>query len=449
MTIHPIEYRYGSQELRKIFDVNSRLKFMIEVEIAILKSLEKYKIIPDGASNIVEDLVKNITIEDVKRWERVTKHETMALVMAMAEAAGEYGRFIHLGATSNDILDTALALQIKDASKVISKKSLQLIISLLRLAWKERRTACIGRTHGRAAIPTTFGYRLLQYVDELVDAYLLFNQFIEQATVGKYSGAIGIYAELGKIMKELEKNIMDILGIKPAVYSTQIIPRNKLSNLIYSMVLISTALEHLATEIRNLQRSGIDEVYEPYGKKQVGSSVMPHKRNPILSEKVCGLARILRSYINGVLENIVLEHERDLTNSSFERVIIPEIFLILDEQLDTMRYVVENLVINKEKMLENIKKEEPWIYFDLIIQRITVNGGDRQKAHSILRELYLKKANIDEIFSNDYIKKYLHKQDVSIVTDLKYYTKLAAWKVETLIKEYCSRLNISLDSIIS
>jgi len=449
MVVHPIEYRYGSSEMRSIFDIKNKIKLMIEVEIAILEALEECHIIPKGVAEGVKNATTNLSIENVIHWEQIVKHETMALVMAMTEVSGEFGKYIHLGATSNDILDTVMAIQIRDACNIILRKLLNLIIILMKLAWRERKTACIGRTHGRAAIPTSFGYRILQYVDELINAYKMLARAMKNAAVGKYSGAVGIYAELGKVMKEVEHLIMKRLGLGVAKYSTQVVPRDRLSTLMYTLILVSTILDHLGREIRNLQRSGIEEVYEPFGKHQVGSSVMPHKRNPILSEKVCGLAKFLRGHIIGFLENIALEHERDLTNSSFERTALPEVFLILDEQLETMNRVVENLVVNRNNMINNIKQEGIYIYFDLLVQRITLKGGNRQEAHHVLRELYLQRASLEDVLSNEYIRKYLSEDEILEAMNTDYYVNLAAWKVEALIKEYCEEIGIRLDQVVS
>lgn len=445
MSIHPIEYRYGSKEIRNIFSRKTRLKYFLKVELAILKALEEAKLIPNGIYDEANRIVNKISLKRIDVIEGQVRHETMAVILAINELSGKIGKYIHLGATSNDILDSILAMQLRDALRIIRERLKSLIIELIKLCWRERRTVCIGRTHGRAAIPTTFGYRILMYVDELDRVLDLLNFAAVNACVGKYSGAVGIYAELGEIMNNLERRVMELLKISPARYSTQIVPRDRLATLITTIGLISSILDQFGREIRNLQRSGIEEVYEPFLGEQIGSSVMPHKRNPIMSEKICGLSKVVRGIVIGALENIVLEHERDLTNSSFERIVIPELFLILDEQIITMLTLIKGIQINRDQMLKNIRKEEPWIYSDLIVQIAVLRGADRQKIYGKLRKLAMIKENdLLAILNDEYIQKYITTDDINKITDIEYYRRLAENRVKSILPEIARKYNLTL-----
>ena len=446
LSIHPIEYRYGSDDVKRVFSKDNWLKLFIEVEIAILESLEKNKVIPKGISDEVKKSVKSINIKDVDKWERVIKHEAMAVVLAMHEKAGDAGRYIHLGATSNDILDTILGLQIREAGNIILHRLHELIRELILLAWKERATPCLGRTHGRAAIPITFGYKLLLFIDELDRSRELLANAIDLSTVGKYAGAVGTHVELGGIGELVEKQVMEKLDLKVARHATQIIPRDIYAYLFTSISILSSILDQLGREIRNLQRSGIEEVLEPFTEKQVGSSVMPHKRNPILSEKICGLAKVIRSLSLGWMENIVVEHERDLTNSSFERMAVPEAFILLDEQLLVARRIVAGLEVNRDKMLQNIEQEGLWIYSDILIQTVALKGGDRQVAHEHIRKIIMSGGNIEDILNDEYLATYITKADLNTETLLRRCIKAASEKTVDFLTKISKKYGVSLSN---
>ena len=439
--IHPISYRYGSEEMRNIFRKETWLEYMKLVEFELLKSLVKNGVVKENIPlDRVWRLFKKVSLADVGRWEKVTRHETMAVVMALSERAGEYGKYIHCGATSNDILDTVLALQIRDANEIIIGKLKRLIESLIKRAVEEKRTPILGRTHGRSAVPITYGFKLGLFIDELIRSYEFINETYRYVSVGKLGGAVGSQVELFPHGDLVEKYLIHSLGLNRPMFYTQVLPRDRLANYLLSLISLSSVLDQLGNEIRNLQRSEIEEVFESFGKGQVGSSVMPHKRNPIGSERVCGLAKVIRGFCVGVLENIVLEHERDLTNSSFERCVIPELFMLLDEQLYTMIKVVEGLVINRENAMRNIRSQEPYIYSDLLLQRATLNGADRQRVHEILREIFLsgkkvsKKDIVKMILNDDYLSKFLSRDDVEDAMNLKLYVDAAERRLMSLLE---------------
>ncbi len=444
--IHPISYRYGSSEIRDVFSKSKWLDYMKKVELELLKALAKNKVVDEDLDwDLIEKAFRDVDINDVMQWEKLTKHETMAVVSALSEKAGEYGKYIHVGATSNDILDTVLALQLKEAHDIIIDKLRILNEFLIEKSFSTRKIPILGRTHGRAAIPTTYGFKFGLFIDELSRLYFELSRSINLVGVGKLGGAVGTQVELFPLGDKVEMSILASLHLKESSYYTQVIPRDRLAIYLLNLITLSSVLDQLANEIRNLQRSEIEEVFEPFSKSQVGSSVMPHKKNPINSEKVCGIAKILRGYAIGILENIVLEHERDLTNSSFERCVIPEIFILLDEQLKTMIHVIKNLEINEDNALKNLRLQEPYIYSDLVLQKAAIKGANRQVAHDHLKKILLSKTRlskndfIEKIMNDSYLSKYLTIEDVKDAMDINIYVKAAEKRLLNLLDSLRAR----------
>ncbi len=439
--IHPIDYRYGSEELRKIFKREAWLEYFKEIEKKLLQTLAETGVInTDIDLKQLDECFDKVDISKVEEWEKIIKHESMAVVRSLAESCGELGKYIHLGATSNDILDCILALQLRDANKILLEKLKTLIQSLIDFVKKHKYTPLLGRTHGRAAIPTTYGFRFSLYLDELFRAYEQLKQSSKMVVVGKLGGAIGTQVELYPDTEKIEEKLLSKLGIERASFYTQVIPRDRLAHYLSSLIVLSSILEHLANEIRIMQRSGINEVVEEFGRKQVGSSVMPHKKNPVLSERICGIGRKIRALSSAIYENIILEDERDLRNSSFERATVPEIILLLDEQLTLANRIVKNLRVNKEIALQNIEKEEPYIYSDLLLQIISKKGGDRQLIHEHLRRILTSKTDIskeeliEQILKDGYLSKYATEKDIGKAFDLEIYIEAAAKQVERLLE---------------
>ncbi|MEM0286463.1 MAG: adenylosuccinate lyase, partial [Candidatus Methanomethyliaceae archaeon] len=358
MPICPIDIgRYGSDEIKKIFDEENRLQKMLDVEATLVEVLAELGEIPkEGVDKIREKAnVKIVTIEKVKLKEKKTHHDIMAMVEVLAEECGDYGKYVHWGATSYDIVDTAWAVIIKDALEIIEKKLRELRDILCNLALKYKNLIMVGRTHGQHAIPITFGFKLAIYAAEIGRSLERLKEMKKRVLVGKMSGAVGTMASFGEKGMEIEKKVMEKLGIKPAEISTQIVCRDRLAELICWAAILASSLDRMATEIRNLQRTEILEVAEGFDiKAQVGSSTMPHKQNPVDCEKVSGLAKVLRGFVITALENIPLWHERDLTNSSSERFIIPHTFIILDEMITTMNHVFTNIRVFPERMKKNL-----------------------------------------------------------------------------------------------
>ncbi len=395
MQVHPIDYRYGSMEMRKIFEPENKIRLMARTEAALAKVQAMYNVIPKEAAEAIKRASKEIEYENVKKEEEKTKHETMALVKALARKSGSYGEYVHLGVTSNDILDTAMALQIKMAGRLLIKRSSRLLNAIIAKGEKVEGIVALGRTHGVVAdpIPLSLKFALWSYLVRRSMKRLVLA--LEDAAVGKISGAVGTMAALVELgvrdPKMLQQNVLRELGLKSAEVTTQVVPRDRLAYLISMMSLYSSALDNIGNEIRNLHRTEIGEMKEYFEEtSQVGSSTMPHKRNPIKSEKVCGLAKIMRSLIIAALENVVLEHERDLTNSSAERCFLPEAFIILEEQIITLSDVIENLKIDERRIRENLEKYKDLALSERLMIALVKKGMGRQTAHEIVRKLSME-----------------------------------------------------------
>ena len=402
--MNPIRNRYGSEEMRQIFDDRNRIRLMALVEAKIAEVLAEFGIIPQEAAKAIAEAAEKISYERVKELEKITRHETVALVKALVELAGEYGKYVHLGATSNDILDTAMALQIKAAIGVIEERLKELIRNLCRLARVYSDTICVGRTHGVHAEPYTFGLKMAVFADEFLRQLERLEELKKRVLVGKYSGAIGHHAYRGPKGIEIEKRLMQKLGLSRAL-ATQVIPRDRLAELYLRIALTASSLDRLATEIRNLQRTEILAVEEPFDvKRQVGSSAMPHKRNPIRMERVSGLARVLRSIALGSLENVVLRHERDLSNSSFERSTLRLAFLLLDQQLLDANRVLSGLVVHPGNMYRNLRLTNGLVLSEAVMKYLAEKFG-RDQAHEIVRRAAMRVREYGEDFAEAIARK--------------------------------------------
>ena len=388
MTISPLDYRYGRNEAKFIWSREGRHSRQLEVERALVwahcqlgrVSAEDYDVIADIADPGI------VTADRVDEIEAETKHDIMALTKAMAEAAGEAGWCVHLGATSNDIVDSAVALQIKDSIKLQTEVLTQLISTLCDIASRERNTVMLGRTHGQAAVPITFGLKVAVWVDEFVRHYERLSELKNRAITGKFMGAVGTGAAQGKDAFELQNLIMKELGLGVPVATTQVVGRDRYIEWVGWMANVATTVEKVLQEIRNLQRSEIAEVAEAFDtKKQVGSSTMAHKRNPITAENACGLARIVRSMIVPSYENALLWHERDLANSSAERFTLSHSMVLLDDIMIKTDRVMRNLSVDDERMRENIESQNGMVMAEKVMLALVDKGVTRDNAHEILR----------------------------------------------------------------
>ncbi|WP_457614442.1 adenylosuccinate lyase [Methanopyrus sp.] len=398
MPVHPIESRYGSDELRRVFSEENKVAKMLEVEAALVRALsEVFDFVPEEAADEVERVVEEITgdeeelrwfVERVKEIEAEIKHDVMALVKALSERCEVGGDYVHLGATSNDVIDTAHALVLREALSIIYRRLRHLAEVLAERAEKYADLPIVGRTHGQHAVPTTLGMKFAIWAREVVRHLKRLRECANRVLVGQLSGAVGTMAALGEKGPEVQRRVMDLLDLKPVTVSNQVIQRDRHAELIALLALIGSTLDKIGREIRNLQRTEIREVEEPFDpEKQVGSSTMPHKRNPIRSERVCSLARVLRSNVQVALENVPLEHERDLTNSASERVILPEQFLLLDEMLRLTIHNLEGLRVYEENIRKNLRLTKGLNMAEALMVELVKRGMGRQEAHELVRQL--------------------------------------------------------------
>ena len=388
MSVSPLDYRYGRPEAKEIWSREGRHSRQLEVERALVwahcqlgrVSAEHYDMIADISDPGI------VTADRVDEIEAETRHDIMALTKAMAEKAGEAAWCIHLGATSNDIVDSAVALQIRDSIK-LQRQSLKILLATLcDLAERERDTVMLGRTHGQAAVPITFGLKIAVFTDEFRRHLVRLDELESRAITGKFLGAVGTGAAQGDNAKELQQLILQHLGLTVPVATTQVVGRDRYIEWVGWMANVAASVEKLLQEVRNLQRSEIAEVGEWFDvEKQVGSSTMAHKRNPITAENASGLARIVRSMIIPSYEIALLWHERDLANSSSERFTLSHAMILLDDILAKSDRVMSKCVVDAERMLANIESQNGLVMAEKIMLALVDEGIHRDQAHEILR----------------------------------------------------------------
>jgi len=384
MTISPFEERYRT-EMNDVFEDSNKYRKWMEVEYALAKAHASMGNIPKDAPEKIRKAIEKVKPERITEIEAEIHHDLMAMVRALSEQAGDAGKYVHLGATSYDIEDTATAVMFIEAIDILEKHLKELKEVLKKLAKEHKKTVCIGRTHGQHATPTTYGLKFAIYYCELNRNLERLQQAKERISVGKMSGATGTMATFeGKGMK-MQELVMKELGLKPAKTSNQVIQRDRHAEVMCVLALTAALLEKIAKELRNLQRSEILEVSESFGKKQVGSSTMPHKRNPHKSERICSLARVVRANVQVALENIPLEHERDLTNSANERVIFPESFIATDYMAKQMTAILSNLEFFPENIKKNLELSKGLIMAERLMIELTKKGMGRQEAHELVR----------------------------------------------------------------
>jgi len=388
LSVSPLDYRYGRPEAKEIWSREGRHSRQLDVERALVwahcqlgrVSAEHYDMIADISDPGI------VTADRVDEIEAETRHDIMALTKAMAEKAGEAAWCIHLGATSNDIVDSAVALQIRDSIRLQRQSLMTLLTTLCDLAERERDTVMLGRTHGQAAVPITFGLKIAVFVDEFRRHLIRLDELECRAITGKFLGAVGTGAAQGKNAKELQQLILEHLGLTVPVATTQVVGRDRYIEWVGWMANVAASVEKLLQEVRNLQRSEIAEVGEWFDvEKQVGSSTMAHKRNPITAENASGLARIVRSMIIPSYENALLWHERDLANSSSERFTLSHAMILLDDILAKSDKVMGKCVVDVERMLANIESQNGLVMAEKIMLALVDEGIHRDQAHEILR----------------------------------------------------------------
>ncbi|MEM3730846.1 MAG: adenylosuccinate lyase [Candidatus Bathyarchaeia archaeon] len=443
MAILPIDSgRYGTEDMKKIFSEETRVQKMLDVEAALAWAHAEVGNIPRGDAEKIVSIAstKHVKLSRIKEIEREIKHDVMALVRALAEACGPSGGYVHYGATSYDIVDTANALQLKEALELIEEKLDNFEKVLMQKALQFKETLMIGRTHGQHALPITLGFKFAVWMREVARHIQRLRQCKERVLVGKMSGAVGTQAGFGPQAMKIQELVMQRLGIKPAEISTQIVQRDRHAEIVCLLALIASSLENFATEIRELQRPEIGELFEPFEvERQVGSSTMPHKRNPETCERICGLARIVRSLVIPALENVVTWHERDLTQSSAERFIIPEAFILVDYMLFLMTNIVANLHVDEQRMQKNIELTQGRIMSEAVMIALTRKGMSRQEAHELLRKLTIKSESEgrhfkDVLLEDEVVRGKLGEREIEEVLNPKNYLGTALKQVELMVK---------------
>jgi adenylosuccinate lyase len=388
MPVSPLDYRYGRDPIKLVWSQEGRHARQLEVERALIWAHNQLGRVSDEHYAAVAAISnpESVTAERVDEIEQETRHDIMALTKAMAEAAGDAGWCIHLGATSNDIVDTAVGLQIKDSVDIHREILATLISTLADLAERERDTVMLGRTHGQAAVPITFGLKIAVFLDEFCRHYTRLEEIKERVCIGKFLGAVGTGAAQGKDARELQRLILTHLDLSVPLVTTQVVGRDRYIEWVSWMANVATSVEKLLQEIRNLQRSEIAEVGEWFDtEKQVGSSTMAHKRNPITAENACGLARIVRSFIIPSYENALLWHERDLANSSAERFTLSHSAILLDDILAKCDRVMSKCVVDVKNMRLNIDRQNGLVMAEKVMIELVDAGIPRDEAHEILR----------------------------------------------------------------
>ena len=439
MPILPIDTgRYGTPEMREVFEEENRLQKMLDVEAALAWAHAEVGNIPKKDAEKIARIatLRYVRITRVKAIEKEIKHDIAAIVRALSEACRPSGAYVHLGATSYDIVDTANALQLKDALEIIENKLACLRRTLQEKTGKHKGTMMIGRTHGQHALPITLGFKFAVWVCEISRHIQRLRECKDRVAVGKISGAVGTQAGLGEHAPRIQELVMDRLGIRAAEISTQIVQRDRYAELVCVLALIASSLENFATEIRELQRPEIGELFESFEtEKQVGSSTMPHKQNPETCERVCGLARIVRSLVVPALEDVVTWHERDLTQSSAERFIFPEACILVDYLLELMTSIISNLRVDEKRMLENINLTQGRTMSEAVMMALTKKGVNRQEAHELLRKLAIKseveKRSFKQVLLQDeFVSAKLSKKEIEFALNPKNYLGTAVKQAE-------------------
>ena len=416
--------RYETPEIKAIWNDQNRFQKWLDVELAVCKAWNEAGKIPDGDyKNIIENA--SFSIQRIKEIEEITQHDVIAFVSSVAESIGDSGRYVHLGLTSSDIIDTASSLLLGESidAALLSLKELHKAVGEKALQYK--MTFCAGRTHGIQAEPTTFGLKMLNHYAEIGRDIARITESKKEIMVGGLSGAVGTYANCPP---SIEARTCEILGLDVDPVSTQVIQRDRHARIVTDIAISGASLERLALEIRHLQRTEVQEVLEPFKKGQKGSSAMPHKKNPILSERVCGMARLLRGYTIPAIENIALWHERDISHSSVERVMWPDVFHLIVYMTKTMTKIIKGITVNQDKMKQNIEITNGLLFSGRILVALVEREGiSREDAYAIAQSNAMRcwneKISLLELLKNDPRINKLSQSELESLFDLEYYSK--------------------------
>jgi adenylosuccinate lyase len=440
----PLDFRYGRKEIKEVFGETSKLQYLLDVESALARAHAVVgNISKKAAAEISKKAsVKYVTVKRVSEIEKETRHDIMAVTKALSEVcSGDAGKYVHLGATSYDIVDTANALQFSAATDLIKAQLKELRVTLVSLAKEYKNTIMPGRTHGQYSIPITFGLKMAVYAMEVDRQLERLHECKSRLLVGKMSGAVGSGAALGKHALKIQELVMIDLKLGREEASTQIIGRDRYIELLSVLANIASSMEKFATEIRNLQRSEIGEVSEAFEKKkQVGSSTMPHKRNPILCEQICGLARVIRSFIIPAYENAIQWHERDLCNSSSERFILPHSLMMTDWIVFQMNKVFQTLQVYPERMRENLENSKGLPMAEAVMTKLVEKGLGRGDAHELMRRCSLKavsenKQLLSVLLEQPTVTRLLKKKELEDVMNPRNYLGVSDKIVDQVVKK--------------
>lgn len=416
--------RYSLPKMNSIWLDEFKFKTMLQIEILALEALSKNNTVPKAAVKRIKKKAR-FDIAQIKRIEEKTQHDVVAFVNSIAGHIGADAKYLHFGLTSSDVLDTTLGVQLKAATEILIDDVEALLAKLGKKARKYKDMVCIGRTHGVHAEPTTFGLKLALWYDEMSRNLKRLQQAKEEVCVGKISGAVGTYANVGP---EVEEYVCRKLGLRPANISTQVVQRDIYAHYMNTLAVIGASLEKFSLEIRHLQKTEVREVEEPFGKGQKGSSAMPHKRNPVICERICGLARVLRANATVAIENVALWHERDISHSSAERIIFPDSTLLLDYMLNKFIQVIDGLLVYPDNMLNNLIKTKGLLFSQRVLLSLMDKGLARTEAYDFVQRCAMKvwKENTDfkETLLNDAdVARYLGIDDLNRIFDLDYYLR--------------------------
>lgn len=416
--------RYSLPKMAYIWSEENKFTKLLEIEILAVQAQAKLGNIPQSALKRIRKKAK-FNLSNIKKVEEKTQHDLVAFITDVSKYIGNDAKYFHLGLTSSDVLDTALSLQCREAADILISNLKNLAQAILAKAKKYKNTVCIGRTHGVHAEPTTFGLKLASWHSEVLRAQQLLKQAKEYISFAKISGAVGTYSNINPA---IERHIAAKLGLKIEPVSTQIIPRDRHAVYLANLAMVGGSLERFALEVRNLQRTEILEVEEPFAKGQKGSSAMPHKRNPVICERICGLARILRGNALAGIENIALWHERDISHSSVERIILPDSSILLDYMLQKMTEVVEDLLVYPENMLKNLVKTGGLIFSQRVLTKLMQKGLKRMSAYELVQRNALATWKEGTNFQANLLKdaalrKVLSEKQVKECFSLDYYLR--------------------------
>ena len=415
--------RYTRPEMARIWSEGNKYDKWLQVELAVCEAWAQRGVIPKDALPKLRKA--RYDLDAIARYLPEMHHDMTVFLRSLADSLGPESRYLHLGLTSQDVMDTGLALQLIEATELLEQELRALAEAIREKALEHKDTLCIGRSHGVHAEPTTFGLKLAAWWDELRRQTHRLTQAKETVSVGKISGAVGTHAT---VPPEIEADVCGSLGLLPEPVSTQVVHRDRHAQFVSTLALIAASLEKFATEIRHLQRTEVLEAEEPFGEAQTGSSSMPHKRNPEKCERICGLARLFRGYTTAALENVALWHERDISHSSVERVILPDACTLLDYTLDLFTGIVRGLQVYPENMRRNLELTQGLIFSHRVLLTLIDKGLSRQEAYKLVQENAMrawKKRTpfLDLLYEDEDVPRHLSREELASLFDYEYYTQ--------------------------